>query len=795
MSKLPIKASNDKLSSTPRTSTTTPAQGPRRRRFKDTRELDVLKSEQSYYQRAGMQTPYSSRPVSPSAESLQPDGLYSMPHLSSGLGSPMNASQTSLLRGSKPPGWPGSASPMSIPLGTSAGALSTLSESSIGGVQVPEGMGVGLTDSPYPLFARPIESDAFTVGNSPRGPLISSNTDLLQGAGVYGPAASSSPLNSMVDLPSPTPPEPRSLMQSWQNLENGGGQTNSDVVAKPQGMLSPSSMPTPSDALSPSSSSHLPNSEQSRGSDASPPISRSELDAPQSMDSAPHPPQAAVRSKSPLQQEWPPSPQPPPTTPSKGRRLFGWRRSSTTSKAPPGTPVPSTPVPGTPSLSGTRPTNGASQPPEPKRKGLFSRFKKSDKASAPGASSSAARTQMPPPSAVPPVPSSPTPSKSAARSSVSYGAELASRTPTPVPANVDAQAATSDAPASKSLPTEPPNTVPAPAAQGTPLVTTASPSLPTFESTSRLSTSGPSASGQAGLATPSVPTPSVPTPTLPTPTLPTPTLPTPTLPTPTAPTLRVPTPSATSTVSTPRVPTPTAPTPTMTTPSVPSTRPTSTVTSTRPTSDVAEARLPPPIFSIERPAMTSTTEAESHVPYAPPAPPITDSISSWLSMSMQSSVAHESPPRPVTRPPTTQSSLKATAPPTTVTFTRFSDAELARPPAPAAVHQTISLLPRVSPSTERKPSPTANERGSTGFSYGMEASRPVAAAQAPVMEESDDWVSSVHVHGEVLSSEESSIHEPRYMLRLSRSMQDMLQLSLTNPAVLGADLDEATHAS
>lgn len=96
---------------------------------------------------------------------------------------------------------------------------------------------------------------------------------------------------------------------------------------------------------------------------------------------------------------------------------------------------------------------------------------------------------------------------------------------------------------------------------------------------------------------------------------------------------------------------------------------------------------------------------------------------------------------------------------------------------------------------EYKPSPAAHERGSTGLSYGMEASRPVSLAQAPVFEDSDDLVSSVHVHGEVLSSEDSSIHESRHMLRLSRSMQDMLQLSLTNPAVLAADLDEVTHAS
>jgi len=55
--------------------------------------------------------------------------------------------------------------------------------------------------------------------------------------------------------------------------------------------------------------------------------------------------------------------------------------------------------------------------------------------------------------------------------------------------------------------------------------------------------------------------------------------------------------------------------------------------------------------------------------------------------------------------------------------------------------------------------------------------------------EPDESVASVHVDGEVLGGEGSSVHEHGAGLRLSRSIQDMLRASLLDPAVLGGNVD------
>ena len=65
-------------------------------------------------------------------------------------------------------------------------------------------------------------------------------------------------------------------------------------------------------------------------------------------------------------------------------------------------------------------------------------------------------------------------------------------------------------------------------------------------------------------------------------------------------------------------------------------------------------------------------------------------------------------------------------------------------------------------------------------------------ANAPLYFDADDSVASVHINGEVLSGEGSSVHETGGALRLSRSMQDMLRVSLMNPSVLGTDVDTDT---
>jgi len=870
--------------------TATSAQTPRRRRFKDTRELDVLRNEVSYYSRkSGMSSPYSaSRPISPSMDSLHLNGVYSIPQSPNGLGSPTNASQTSLLRSSnRPSDWTGTATPMSHFYGPSASALS---ESPISRVQVPEGMGVGVTESPYPVFAKSVESDTFAMGNSLRGPAFSNNQDMLRDAGVYGPAASSSPMQSMMDLPqTASQPEPRSLMQSWHSVDRASGPT-SDISNTPQRSLSPSPMGGTSVPSSPSQSVSEPMGEQGR---APPSTSMPPRASGASVPSQARPAQAPTRSKSPLQQEVPLSPRPPPTTPSKGRGLFGWRRASAAPKPPqesqpvsapssdsrpPPPPTSTQPPPVRPSTS--KATTAASAKPsvgEPKRKqGLFGFFKKGDKVptqSAAPAAGPRAPSQSAPAHSAPSVPKgTPTPSnsdapppESAPLAAATQGSErplpepaletgatprisegsvaapvapeplkplnapsLLSPTPSPTspavgaPASPAADTRTSpgaSAPVSSATETRTSSGAGAPTstATGTPALSTTGASAPYRAGTPALSTTDAPASAAGTSPSPGAGAPTFSatgTPALSTTGASAPyRAGTPTLSTAGAPASSVAAAPALSTAGAPASSATAAPALSMAGAPVSSVvRPPvwslSAAAPTAPPKPVQEKpephTLPPsPIPSSAatmRPVTTSTTKTIPTSTSATNTPPIVDSISSWVSMSMLSP-QQSSSPHFETRPSAKPAGLaQEMAPPTTATFPlsprpspapmtpRTSDAPVDSSSFPAYLspRTTMEETPRPVPAQDQGSAPMPSIYATSEHHVGKES-------LATTHLDPEESIASVHVDGEVFGGEGSSIHEPG-LLRLSRSMQDMLRVSLQNPAVLG-DIDSRDSSS
>ncbi|WFD24081.1 hypothetical protein MEQU1_002778 [Malassezia equina] len=824
MSKPPSQQSKPTTATAPRSASTTSmpppssTQVPRRRRFKDTRELDVLRSEVSYYsRRTGMSTPYSaSRPMSPSIDSLSPHGFASIPQSPSGLGSPVNASQTSLLN--RATGWPGTASPMSQIYGASSTALN---ESPISRVQVPEGMGVGVTDSPYPVFAKPIENDAFAMGNSLRAPSRANNQDMLRDAGVYGPAASPSPMHSMADLQQSLHPEPRSLMQSWQNVDSAN--TPPGAPSTPQRTLSPPPVVGSSIPPSPSMPSKA---EQGRTSAlASTPQRASVASAPSQVRPAP----TNARAKSPLQQEVPVSTRPPPTTPSKGRGLFGWRRTSSMPKSSPGsqpskapsmpsqpaassgpapTPTPPPAAPSTPghgaplrpSVARSTPAGSASpdvnhkQPAEEikRKQGLFHFFKKTDKSaraspaprsrgpsshapptaaassalratSAPGVAAPASQAPVPSQAApAPPKPAAPEPPKPAAPEPPKPAAPEPPKPAAPEPLKPAAPE-----PLKPAGPAPPkPNAAPA-SARMQPRSGEPAPAAPFFSSpaleTRGFSSSVPSPRPPAASAVPTQPSLSPRTAVSPT-------------------TASV---SQGARVSTGMLYPSTAhtPVPSMATTERAQAPPEAPLPSWRETSEAyTPSSVPsPPLVQAPataptiRPITTSTTSPAPTVT----TPPISDSLSSWVSMSMQS---------PTDAYPLTQDM----APPTTFTFPRTP--KRAPPPSSQEISADVSSLPvYLSPrATMEATMPSAPTRDGRAPVSDAAPSMHGAEANAPLYFDVDDSVASVHMNGEVLSGEDSTIHETGGVLRLSRSMQDMLRVSLMNPSLLGTDVDTDT---
>ena len=166
-------------------SSMTPTPGQRRRRFNDTREIDVLISEISAHSRAAQRSnpasPYGAGAMSPMLFSPSTDSLAYGAGIGSGPqspyipGSPTNMSQSSLLRGRPRMGRPGALSSLSQLDVTGI----SQSESGLCRVAIPEGMGVGVTDSPYPAFLRN-DSDPMSEGNGLRGPAMTSSSDMLQ---------------------------------------------------------------------------------------------------------------------------------------------------------------------------------------------------------------------------------------------------------------------------------------------------------------------------------------------------------------------------------------------------------------------------------------------------------------------------------------------------------------------------------------------------------------------------------------------------------------------------------------
>ena len=151
----------------------------RRRRFNDTREIDVLISEMSAASRkGGLGSPYGSMSFAPSTDSFANGGPagYTSPYIP---GSPTAMSQTSLRGPSRARfGRPGALSSLSQTDVTGISKISK-SESGLCRITIPEGMGIGVTDSPYPIFTPPGDIDPMKEGNALRGPAMTSNPDLL----------------------------------------------------------------------------------------------------------------------------------------------------------------------------------------------------------------------------------------------------------------------------------------------------------------------------------------------------------------------------------------------------------------------------------------------------------------------------------------------------------------------------------------------------------------------------------------------------------------------------------------
>lgn len=151
----------------------------RRRRFNDTREIDVLISEMSAASRkGGLGSPYGSMSFAPSTDLFANGGPagYTSPYIP---GSPTAMSQTSLRGPSRARfGRPGALSSLSQTDVTGISKISK-SESGLCRITIPEGMGIGVTDSPYPIFTPPGDIDPMKEGNALRGPAMTSNPDLL----------------------------------------------------------------------------------------------------------------------------------------------------------------------------------------------------------------------------------------------------------------------------------------------------------------------------------------------------------------------------------------------------------------------------------------------------------------------------------------------------------------------------------------------------------------------------------------------------------------------------------------
>ena len=128
----------------------------RRRRYNDTRELDVVASEMAAYRAArkrAMRSPYRSgamTPISPSSASIA--GFTNTP-TSPYMGGPhMSASYSSLGRPMRP--WfQGTDSALSLAIDNNASPISPAS------LEMIEGMTVGVRDSPYPAMARRLDLD------------------------------------------------------------------------------------------------------------------------------------------------------------------------------------------------------------------------------------------------------------------------------------------------------------------------------------------------------------------------------------------------------------------------------------------------------------------------------------------------------------------------------------------------------------------------------------------------------------------------------------------------------------
>lgn len=195
-------------------SSMTPTPGQRRRRFNDTREIDVLISEISAHSRAAQRSnpasPYGAGAMSPMLFSPSTDSLAYGAGIGSGPqspyipGSPTNMSQSSLLRGRPRMGRPGALSSLSQLDVTGI----SQSESGLCRVAIPEGMGVGVTDSPYPAFLRN-DSDPMSEGNGLRGPAMTSSSDMLQDPDMLsiGRPQPFKSVNSGVSSGSPRQPE------------------------------------------------------------------------------------------------------------------------------------------------------------------------------------------------------------------------------------------------------------------------------------------------------------------------------------------------------------------------------------------------------------------------------------------------------------------------------------------------------------------------------------------------------------------------------------------------------------
>lgn len=360
-------------------SSTSPTPGGRRRRFNDTREIDVLISEVSAQSRVGSpgMSPYGSMSTtsfSPSTDSLMFGG-------GAGVHSPMAMSQTSLMRGgagaNRPrPGRPGAMSSLSQV------DVTGISKSEIGlcRVAIPEGMGVGVTDSPYPTFMRSPELDSMAEGNALRGPAMVSNPDLLQDLDTFSMYRGQQLPSSASAVPMPQSP---SLMASPTlvsqpvntTLAPGNGSTNTNAIATANNSISTTTM-------SPASANYV-NANKVHGTQTPVPLESSRPQTPRSSPKKPTPSGDVISTPTKQLLSKPPdankiAEQQSVSTPSRGPGLSRTNRATSTNAQPQ--------LPSTPSRFFNR--RHASQPaskqqgniaksPEPddtKHKGLFGGF-------------------------------------------------------------------------------------------------------------------------------------------------------------------------------------------------------------------------------------------------------------------------------------------------------------------------------------------------------------------------------------------------------------------------------------